>query len=121
MAKCRARNFWGPSTKHANTLGTRVELLVVNTVRSAACLETSRQKDSLRTRLGHGFADEVGIATAFDKSVVYVRRAKVSSIVQQSFGIGEQAGCDHGSGERRGVDFCKDLMGSGPGRNHGRC
>ena len=47
MAKCRARNFCGRSTKPASALGGRVEVLVVNTVRAGACLDASRQKDSL--------------------------------------------------------------------------
>ena len=53
MAKCRARNFCGRSTKPASALGGRVEVLVVNTVRAGACagrLAPERFLDGQATR-----------------------------------------------------------------------
>ena len=80
MAKCKARNLCGRSTKPRNALGGRVELLVVNTVRAGACLDASRQKDSLMGRdSGTDSLIRSASRTAADRSVVYVRRARVSS------------------------------------------
>ena len=81
MAKCKARNFCGRSTKPASALGGRVDEFVVNTVRAGACLDASRQKDSLMDRdSGTDSLIRSASRTAAARSVVYVRRANVSSI-----------------------------------------
>ena len=50
MAKCRARNRSGRSTKSTSALGASVDVLVVKTVCAGACSDTSRQNDSLMAR-----------------------------------------------------------------------
>jgi hypothetical protein len=81
MAKCKARSFCGRATKRTNSLGARVEVLVVNTVRAGACLDASRQKDSLMARdSGTDSLIRSASRIAVGRSVVYVSRAKVSSI-----------------------------------------
>ena len=63
MAKCKARNFCGRSTKPANALGDRVEVLVVNTVLRRGMPGRLAPEGLLdRQGLGHGLADQVGIA-----------------------------------------------------------